>query len=253
MFGVGKNVWGAGGVYPDPAMEPWMGINLGTEGNEVTGVRIKVAGWVHNDGSWKVGLPCSFPYSFTLYAPIPTTRQPVPKVMCPRSTRNRRVTHTPRPDPPEQPCRPQKVPIPCYPRAPSPPEFSGNNMPYEHFRVLVSVSYLISPPRIICSAPRILNASWQENYPVSIYVGDSRDWTQNCPCVLDVTNFSHPQASLVGAVSGSINHVVGFSDVLTAPNSESILPNSTVDFFCPTGTVGRFERYPFSALPDWFF
>lgn len=131
MFGVGKNVWGAGGIYPDPAMEPWMGINLGTEGNEVTGVRIKVAGWVRDDGSWK------------------------------------------------------------------------------------------------------------ENYPVSIYVGDSRDWTQNCPCVLDVTNFSHPQASLVGAVSGSINHVVGFSDVLTAPNSESILPNSTVDFFCPTGTVGR--------------
>lgn len=57
MFGEGKNVWGATTVYPIPAMDPWMGINLGTERNEVRGVRVKVAGWVSTNGTWQVSLP----------------------------------------------------------------------------------------------------------------------------------------------------------------------------------------------------
>jgi hypothetical protein len=254
MFGEGKNVWTASTVYPIPAEEPWMGINLGTRGNEVTGIRIKVAGWVLDDGSWKVGLP--LPFFSTSYAPIFTTRHPVSKIMRPGSDRSASSrAHAP---PPLSNIPPAKSLPRAAHEAPSPPEFSLDKpRPSEHFREPVSMPYLVSPPNNICSAPRdlklVLNAAWQENYPVSIYVGDSRDWKQNCPCVLDVMNFSHPQVSLVGNVSGSISHVVGLSDIHTAPKAETILPNSTVEFFCPTGTVGRCERHLISASSDCCF
>lgn len=73
--------------------------------------------------------------------------------------------------------------------------------------------------------------SWSANYPVSIHVGDSQDWSENEPCVQGVTDFG-TAASLVSLDGASSLEPIKRQEVDGDYTGRPDLPASVIRFSC---------------------
>lgn len=82
---------------------------------------------------------------------------------------------------------------------------------------------------------------WKENYPVSIYVGDSQDWTMNERCAVNVTDFGlGPQATLVSLNGASSLEPIRRPQVHSGFFTDHPdLPASVIRFSCQATGLGR--------------